>query len=376
MRILDRYIVRQFLLNFVILLVVFMLMLVLVDLVLELDEFLEGGDTRAKRFGGSKFWWTIVSVVDYNGPVLLLMYTLFSGLVVTAAMGFTFGNLTRNREVLGMLTGGISMYRVAAPILVVGILINLTSLPVKEFLIPMVKHKLLRTKGEVQFDTVAGESVHYSADANGNLISASELDAPNGMLKGGVRILEVDEWQRPTRLVTAEEAVWEAEGSRWALPHANASDHPLAVSDTSRLGEQIAHEKYYFATDLSPDILLTRQTAKFVQFLSLAELMSLLEMESARRFRSEIDFSMHGRFSMPLVQMLILLMAMPFFMLREAASAPLQAIKATALCTATWLAAIVLQHTGTIYLNAVAGAWLPVVFYLPVTAAVYTRMKT
>ena len=47
MKILDRYIILQFLLNFVILFVVIMMLFVLVDLIVDLDEFLSAGRDRA-----------------------------------------------------------------------------------------------------------------------------------------------------------------------------------------------------------------------------------------------------------------------------------------------------------------------------------------
>ena len=108
MNILDRYIVRAFLVNFGILLVVLMSLFVLVDLIIDFDEFLKGGQVRADRYGGV-FLATMFSIVDYYGPVIVLMYVFLSGLLVVTAMGFTLSGLQRTQELTAMVASGLSL---------------------------------------------------------------------------------------------------------------------------------------------------------------------------------------------------------------------------------------------------------------------------
>jgi lipopolysaccharide export LptBFGC system permease protein LptF len=110
--------------------------------------------------------------------------------------------------------------------------------------------------------------------------------------------------------------------------------------------------------------------------LSLQELDVLLAADSAHQYRPHILASMHSRFSVPVVQVLILVMAMPFFMLREPASPVTQAVKALTLCFSAWIPSMVFQHTGMSVFNPVTAVWLPVVMYLPVAAILAQRTKT
>src|SRR4051812_7421296 len=124
MKILDRYIIlRNFLINFVILLVVFVLLFVLVDLVFNFDEFLKAGRGMGLMRGLVWVVW------DYYSPMVPFLYVYFSGLLVVAAMGFTFAGLSRSGEMVAMVSSGISMYRIAAPVVVVGFLLNALALP-------------------------------------------------------------------------------------------------------------------------------------------------------------------------------------------------------------------------------------------------------
>ncbi len=375
MKTLDRYIIRQFLINFVIALAVFLLMTTLIDVLVELDEYLEAGRMRADRHGGSVAWWTIVSIINFNVPVLMMMYTVFSGLVVIAAVGFTFKDLSQSRELVAMLTSGISMYRIAAPVLVVGILINLTSLPIKEFAIPRVSHQLLRSKGDMAMDTVKTHRVYYATDGQGNLISALSFDAEGQRLEGVV-VLTRGETGAARGHIMADAATWNGDRGGWTLSGAQMLGGQLDRQQGSDDGSSNGTKNFFLLSDLSPDVLLTRQTAKYIRMLSLNDLSRLLLADSAQQYRAQVLASMHSRFSVPAVNVLILVMALPFFMLREPASPTMQAVKATVLCFAAWITGVMLQQTGVSLMNPVTAVWLPVVIYLPIAAVLVQRTKT
>lgn len=375
MKTLDRYIVRQFLINFTITLVVLLLMTILIDVLLDLDEYLEGGQVRAQKHRGSVLWWTIASIVHFNGPIILLMYTIFSGLVVVAAVGFTFKDLSRSGELVAMLTSGISMYRIGAPVLIVGAIINLSSLPIKEYAIPRVKHKLLRGKADVAADTVQTKRIFYAADGFGNLISARKFDHGQGRLKGVV-VLRRNASGESTQHFVADDAKWDERRGGWALANSRIMEHALALHEDTEGQPSDAVGPYFIKSDLSPNVLLTRHHAKYIRLLSLQELEVLLAADSAHQYRAQIMASMHSRFSVPVVQVLILVMAMPFFMLREPASPVAQAVKALLISFSAWIPSVVFQHTGMSFFNPITAVWLPVVMYLPVAAILAQRTKT
>ena len=144
---LTRYIVPQFVVNFAVLLTVLMLLFVLIDFVIDMDEFFQAGERQAQRAAlmsepigaavsinqlddllgrsnvaeraGERHGFTaeegeasaaamevgcievklrtVWVIVDYYVPLMLLIYVFFSGLIVLAAMGFTLSALSRQR---------------------------------------------------------------------------------------------------------------------------------------------------------------------------------------------------------------------------------------------------------------------------------------
>ena len=233
MKTLDRYIIRQFVINFVILSVVMMALYVLVDLIVDLDEFLDAGRELAGERGGTVAA-TLWVLGDYYGPFLMLVYVAMSGLIVVAAMGFTVSQMQRNRELTALLAGGVSLYRVAAPILIAGFCFNLVALPVQEMLIPPLAEKILRPKSQAGSATIQDKPVHYVLDDSGSLVSAASFSAERGELTG-VRIIRLDESGRQVSLIRAARAVWDEPGGVWLLEDGVQFDPQAGPTDPDAL---------------------------------------------------------------------------------------------------------------------------------------------
>lgn len=422
MKTLDRYIIRLFLINFAILFVVLMALFVVVDLIVDLDEFIQAGQfwgrqqlvaealegldadpylvtaaiadrataaELADRFaldpvlaqtlirdtepGGLRaFVGGIVMVADFYGPVIVLLYVFFSGLLVTAAMGFTLTAMQRARELTAIVAGGVSLYRVAAPVLVVGIGLNALTLPLQEWVIPAVAAKLARSKSEVEHRTIENFEVYYANDESGNLISADEFDPLTNTL---TRVTIVDRTPEGVteRLITASEATWDDDRSGWALsPDGKAVAAP---------GESVmfgpAQPARFIETQLSPQVLLARQANNYPRLLPLSELQAMQNNDALKPAQqASITQIIWSRFSLLVLNVLILVMGLPFFLVRVPQNALIQSMKAAGVCLGAWGGGLVTLQVSGGYLNPVAAAWLPVVVYLPVSAVLLQLVKT
>src|SRR5947207_593492 len=101
MNTLDRYIARQYLFNVLALLVVLFSFVVAVDVSLNADKFIEAVNRIDPHAGGiRKAALVALGVLDMWWPKLLQLFNYLVGLVLVAAMGFTFTQLVRNRELV------------------------------------------------------------------------------------------------------------------------------------------------------------------------------------------------------------------------------------------------------------------------------------
>jgi len=379
MKTLDRYIIRQFLMNFVLLFVVVMLLFVVVDLIVDVDEFLEAGETHKDFWYGSAALATAATVVDYYVPVVLLVYVFFNGLIVVGAMGFTIVGLQRHRELTAVIASGVSLYRVAMPILVTGLVLSALTLPVQEFILPSMASKLSRSKSQLSDPKKGLESKEiYYAQAGGNdLLSASRFDAGEGLLSD-VRILSRDDAGGTTLMTTAEQAKWDNDAGVWRLVNGFAEQPQAASGATLNLRAVRPVESY--STGLSPTVLLARRDALFAGLLSIRTLEGLVDNPAVSAAqRSKITQIISSRFSLMVLNVLVLVMGLPFFLKRVPGDTLASSLRAAGLCIGAWGGGLMMLQLspGTLPVGGpVLVAWLPVVFYLPVSAWLLQTIKT
>jgi len=388
MKTLDRYIIRSFLLNYAALLVVLLLLYVLVDLIVELDEFTGAAGQLADGRGIG--WWHAFGVVmvDWYLPQFLLLWVYMAGVIAIGAMGFTFAFMVRNRELVAMTASGVSMFRVAAPMILAATLVLSLTIPAQEWLVPRMAYKLARDKSDVGRETVESFPVYYLPDATddgspgpGNLVSARSFDAAKGELLG-VTILERSEQGLATARVTAERAVWEpndpaneATGGAWRLlPVGRRVEAP----DIERGQRQTTEaEQRTYPTDLSPTLVLAQQANSYARLLPVSALQTL-RGSAAVSGKQRRDFTriIWSRFSMLIVNVLLLVMSMPAFLVRVPMPMMLPSIKAAAVGLGGWGGAIATMMMSTGGLPPQTAAWLPVVLYLPTAVWMMSRVET
>ncbi len=381
MRVIDRYIVRQFLINFAILLVVILSLIVLVDFLAGMDEFVQAGEAHAASYGGflpAMLWITL----DYYGPLLLRIYVMVAGLLIVAAMGFTFAAMARQRELVALLTAGISLYRVAAPVLIAGFVLALATLPIQEFALPPLAEKLVRDKTQLKRDALfAKRSLRYIDDGEGLLLSADQFIPGNTpRLEGQIAIIERDARGRALRRMTASQAVWDAQRGGWELVGGFAirPQYDTAADDEAGsaawAGSPRSEPVAFIRTNLTPQVLFARQAAAYPRLLSIGQLMNLAYNVSMDR--SAMLHIVHSRFAAIAVTLLVMVLGLPFFLVREPAAVTTGVLQAAGVCLTAWGVGLILGMYPLAALNPVASAWLPVILLMPLAAFTAQMVRT
>ena len=126
--ILDRYILREFLIKYSILMLVFIILFILNDVFNDIQEFLEAGS-------GIR-------------PVLLYLLCKLPGnirfiLPISMLLGcmWTMAEFGKNLEITAMRASGVSLFRCGGPILFVGLIITLINIYFNEALIPYTQNR-------------------------------------------------------------------------------------------------------------------------------------------------------------------------------------------------------------------------------------------
>lgn len=367
MPLLDRWIAARFAANFALVFAVMTIFAISIDTILQLDAYVEAcrAAIAAGRFGSM---WTAmpVAVLDYNMPRVFQFYAYLVGLCSVAAAGFTLAQMVRARELVAMLSAGISLWRVALAIGVVAFGLNLLQLVSGELLVPRLAPLLVREHSSILQASAQGFAVKLVEDAEGKLVLAQWFDPATETLTG-VLVLERDASGAAVRRIEARAATWSAERGGWILEGGLASGRSAPGSGDgreARIDRQASVD--FVATDVSPKAILSRRFRGFAQLLSSTQIEALADDGSIAR--ADATRLVGQRLAGACVNLLMLAIALPFFLLRE----PRKMLEPSVLCAATavpgLLAAFFLMTVTLPGLPATVGVFLPVALLLPVAA--------
>lgn len=129
MTILQRYILRLLLRNLVLSLGVFSILFLVFDFFDRIDNIVsEGG--------------SFLLAVEYFALKLPHIVTLMMPVAVLVATLFTIGLLSRNSEITAMRASGITVFALAKPLLITGLVASITSMAINEGMVPYTSRRV------------------------------------------------------------------------------------------------------------------------------------------------------------------------------------------------------------------------------------------
>jgi lipopolysaccharide export system permease protein len=207
MKILDRYILKKFILGTVFGLVAFVSLFVIIDMMENLGDFLDH---------------------QVHTPVIIQYYVAFMPEIVKLMMPvavllsclFTTGKLASQNELTAMKSGGLSMYRYMAPLLIVAFLVSAASVYFNGWIVPYAnQYKFSIERKYLQRMTESTARVNvYLQDGPKRIIYLSYYD---GSARVGSRV-SVQEFSDTSlislsRRYDAQQIVWDSTMNHWKL---------------------------------------------------------------------------------------------------------------------------------------------------------------
>lgn len=200
-RVLDRYVTREFLRLFILFIIAAPLLFVLGDLTDNIDRYMDRGLTL--RNIGLGYIYQFPLFMLYSFPIAALIATIF-----------TVGNMTRHSEMAAAKAGGISFYRVLAPLPILGIVLTFAALALSE-VVPVGEQARRRVHGEKRRETGARQDFVYRS-RDGSVYAIRFLDVERGRIDGLTIHKQGDEVKNPTISIIADEATYDAR-TGWKL---------------------------------------------------------------------------------------------------------------------------------------------------------------
>ncbi|UCE61323.1 MAG: LptF/LptG family permease [Phycisphaerales bacterium] len=365
--VLDRYILRSLMINYLITLTVMICLYVVLDMFVNMDEFTEQGHPLSTVIG---------NIVDYYTPNVFLFFAQLSGVITLFSCMATIARLRKQNELTAILSSGVSLYRVAAPIVVFGLATTTLLILDTECLIPAVAHKLARDHDDV--DGKKAYEVLFLRDKHGALVSAARFH-PTDLDLRRLLILTRDESGSVIETLEADRATWDPPGGgrpsgRWLLERGKRTTR--VFSDDATLGpredKHITYPRFY-ESDLDPRTIQLRQAEGWIRFVSLGQLNELMGDESADL--ATIVQTKHTRIANPIVGIVLLLLGLPLFLDRSPANVLSDAGKCMLACGLCYVVTFVGQNIRPESASALP-TWTPIFIFAPIAIALIDRIRT
>ncbi len=292
--IIDRYLVREYLSFMGIGLAVAAALFIVVDLVKTLDKYL-----RVKpplMYILEHFAYRLPAALHDGLPVVMLVATIF-----------LFLTLSRYHELTALKAAGVSLYRVSAPVLGVGLLVAIGAGLFQELALPVLNER----GDEVDRVKIRGQAPRHlqtrqrlwvrSADTRFYRV---ELLNPATNDLYGLTILELDRDFRLTGRLDARRAHWTAGG--WELSEG-------AYRDIGDDGKVQTVPFSWTALDLKEELDDFLRIQKPVGTMSFWELRDYIGQLEAAGFQiRKYLVELYSKLSFPLVNLVMVLVAIPF----------------------------------------------------------------
>ena len=365
MKILDRYVAKNFLIGYAIAFCVLIGLRIIIDLFVNLDEFTEHTDLGTLA--------VVKNIVTFYSLNTTLYFRDFAGMITVVAAAFSLGKMVNSNELVAVMASGVSLKRVIAPIILLAVLLTGFLIIDQEFIIPPLSDKLVRSQ-----DDIPGQETYdvwFITDRNYSLICSQRFEVKTSTLhnptiitrrkKANSAVLEV------TGRISADKAVYNAKTGSWDLINGRLTEKNSRV---------IEKPMSSYSTDITPKDIPVRRKARNKSLLSSRQLAVLARQRTKIKDLAQLYSQKHFRVTDPIINLVMLMVSLPILVCRNPKSmksAIMISFTATGACMITHF--ICKMLAAEVVIDKVMPelwAWIPVFIFLPVAFIELDSMKT
>ena len=265
LRLLDRYVLSELLYPFIFGIASFSSIFIASSMLYRITQYMT-------KYGVSwdsvawLFFYSLPEVINYTFPMSMLLASLMA-----------FGKLSGSSEIIAMKSGGISYYRIVAPVLIVAFIVSMFSVVWAEKVVPASKVQYTRvleyqikkntkpkTQDNVIIKTMSGDTQR--------LTYARRFEEESGRMMD-ITIEEFDN-HKLARIQTAKEGRWE--NGSWRLIDGTV----YSVHDEAGLQSTAKFDEQIIPLDIAPEqISWEQKEPEEMTIRELREYIHMLEMQ-------------------------------------------------------------------------------------------------
>ncbi len=359
MRLLDKYIVSEFLRFFGITSVSFVALYLIVDFFEKIRMFLSNHATVTQM--ASYFLFSIPMIISLILPAAVLLATLM-----------TFSNLSKSSEIIAMKANGISLYRIAAPVLIIAAIVAVSLFYFTELITPASIQKAKNIiKSDIQKQKTLGffkqNEIWYRGD--NAIYNFKMFDVSKDTLLGIVINYITPDFTIQKR-IDAEKAEWK--NGQWVFYKSLVT----TFDDTNTPVLEWAEKKVIALPEKPSDFKIMQKDAEKMGYFDLRKYVRKIQSEGYDATRYLVD--LNGKLAFPLVTMLLVLIGIAFSTRSERQGGVMQSIGIGIIIGFSyWIVhafSMSLGRSGI--LPAIFSAWVANIIFLAAGATLFFKART
>ena len=297
-QVIDRYVLTSFVFYLLVLLASFVVMIYVYTFFELLSDIVKNKIPMAR----------VLTYLAFLTPKLIYDYTPISVLV---AILITFGLLTKHNEVTAFKATGVSLYRLAAPVLLSSIFLSASLFAFDHYYVPQANRVQDAIRNEIKGRPV---QTYVRPDRKwifglGSWIYYYKYFDPGEKVMLGVNVYELDPASfQLTRHISAERARWERNLHKWVFENGWSRDF---TSKGEKFNDFKGQATTFPEFNEPPDYFLKEVLQdKQMNFQQLATYIRELQQSGFDTIALRVQF--YKKFAVPLFAVIMALIAIPF----------------------------------------------------------------
>ena len=297
MKLLDRYIIRQFIVTALFALGAVLIIFIVIDAMEKLDGFIDRKATWPIVL--QYYIYFIPEIIKLISPVAMLLASLF----VTA-------RLSAQNELTAMKSGGISLYRIMAPFVAVALLVSAWSVYFNGWIVPRAnKAKFTLERVYLQKDLINASGANiYVQDSPTRIIGLGYFDDSRNVASR-VSIQDFDPLDLTilTGRVDAVTMSWDTTALAWILTNGVRRTFDAGGREEMKAFASEPAGRLYFTPD---DLRKKAEKPDEMDYYTLLGFIENQQRAGQDVARWEVDF--YSKISFPFASVIVVLFGVPF----------------------------------------------------------------
>lgn len=295
-RILDRYLTKQFILSIFFGVMTFVLIFIIVDLMENLDDFID--QQVPQKIIMAYYFYFLPEIIRLILPVSILLACLF-----------TVGKLNNFNELTAIKSSGISLYRFMLPFIIIGFLISLFAIYFSGWAVPQSNAKKLEIEQKYMKKnlTYLGANIFFQ-DGENRFVNIGFYDQSSQLIsRAGIVLIDRNDPTKLEKRFDCQKLQWDTTTQKWIGFEVTEN---LFLSDSTN---KITYYEQYTFNDLQfrPEDILIKQ--KRIEEMTLTEIRQVINAQKrSGNDTTKLEIDYHSLIAFAFANLIVILFGLPF----------------------------------------------------------------